>query len=123
MASGDAINNTASLGRASATAAALTQSELDALRNRISSCWSVPVGAEAAQNLRVVFRVAFNVDGTVSRGPEIVEGSASPFGPAFAESGKRAILRCQPYTMLRRETYEHWKDIEILFSPSDMFRG
>jgi colicin import membrane protein len=120
---GDALNNTASLGRASATAAKLSQNEIDALRRRIGQCWNVPAGAEGLQNLRVVFRVLFNPDGTVSRGPDVVEATASPFGPTFAESGKRAILRCQPYTMLRRETYNNWKDLEIQFAPMDMFGG
>ena len=46
---------------------------------------------------------------------------ASPFGPVFAESGKRAILQCQPYTMLNPAHYDNWKDIEIEFSPRDMF--
>jgi colicin import membrane protein len=40
----------------------------------------------------------------------------------FAESAKRAILQCQPYTMLRKETYNNWKDMELAFKPSDMFR-
>ena len=43
-------------------------------------------------------------------------------GPAFAESAKRAILQCQPYTMLRQENYDTWKDMELTFNPSDMFR-
>ena len=30
---------------------------------------------------------------------------------------------CQPYTMLRPEHYEQWKDIEITFDPRDMFGG
>jgi colicin import membrane protein len=123
LATGETLNRTASLGLPTATAASLSQSELDALRRRISQCWNVPVGADGAQDLRVVFRVAFNVDGTVLRGPDVIEATASPYGPAFAESGKRAILQCQPYTMLRRETYDVWKDIEVLFTPRDMFGG
>ena len=49
--------------------------------------------------------------------------SASPFGPAMAESAKRAIMTCQPFTMLRPEHYEQWKDIEITFDPREMFGG
>ena len=41
----------------------------------------------------------------------------------MAESAKRAILRCQPFTMLRAEHYEQWKDIEINFDPREMFGG
>jgi outer membrane biosynthesis protein TonB len=122
-ATGDTINRDASLGRVHGTASNLSQNEIDALRKRISECWNVPVGAEGAQKLTVVFRVIFRPDGTIARGPDVVEAPASAYGPVFAESGKRAILQCQPYTMLRRETYDSWKDMEIQFSPNDMFRG
>ena len=119
---GQDINDKATLGTAAGSAARLSQSEIDALRQKITSCWSIPAGAEDAGNLKVVFRVMFRRDGSIARGPDAVEGSASPFGPAFAESGRRAILQCAPYTMLRPEHYEMWKDIEIGFKPSDMFR-
>ena len=33
----------------------------------------------------------------------------------MAESAKRAILTCQPFTMLRPDHYQQWKDIEITF--------
>lgn len=121
-ATGAQINRNASLGAANANAARLTQSEIDAFRRRVASCWTIPVGAEGADNLKVVFRVLFRRDGTVERGPDPVEGSASPYGPAFADSGRRAILQCQPYTMLRPEHYDSWKDIEIGFTPRDMFQ-
>ncbi len=121
-ATGSEINRNASLGAANANAARLTQSEIDAFRRRVASCWTIPVGAEGADNLKVVFRVMFRRDGTVERGPDPVEGSASPYGPAFADSGRRAILQCQPYTMLRPEHYDSWKDIEIGFTPRDMFQ-
>ena len=120
---GEELNDKPTLGAAHANASRLSQSEIEAFRRRISECWNVPVGADGAQNLAVVFRVIFNKNGTIAHGPDIVKATASAFGPAFAESGKRAILQCQPYTMLRQETYDSWKDMEIQFSPSDMFRG
>ncbi len=40
-------------------------------------------------------------------------------GPALAESAKRALLLCQPFTMLKPEHYDQWKDIEIKFDPPD----
>jgi colicin import membrane protein len=101
----------------------LSQSELDALRTRLSQCWNPPVGAIEAQRLFVVLRVQFKPDGTVSRQPELIEGTPSPIGPAMVESATRAILQCQPFTMLRKETYGTWKDLELKFDPRDMFRG
>ena len=121
-ATGSELNRNASLGAATGNAARLTQSEIDAFRRRIASCWTIPVGAEGADNLKVVFRVMFRRDGSVERGPDTIEGTSSPYGPAFAESGRRAILQCQPYTMLKPEHYDSWKDIEIGFTPRDMFQ-
>jgi outer membrane biosynthesis protein TonB len=119
----ESLNSTASLGTAHGQAAQLSQSEIDALRRRITECWNPPVGAENADKLRVVLRVLFNQDGTVSRPPDLVAGTVSPLGPVMAESAKRAILRCQPFTMLKPEHYEQWKDIEITFDPREMLRG
>ena len=35
----------------------------------------------------------------------------------------RAVLQGQPYTMLRDETYEQWKYMDIDFDPKQMFRS
>lgn len=121
-ATGSELNKQASLGHVNATAAQLSQSEIDAFRRRITDCWNPPVGLDSAQDLVVIFRVMFNQDGSVRRGPDVIGGKPSAAGPAFAESAKRAILQCQPYTMLRKETYDNWKDMELAFKPSDMFR-
>jgi colicin import membrane protein len=69
-----------------------------------------------------VIRVLFKRDGSVAAPPALVAGSPSPYGPAMAESAKRAILSCQPFDMLKAQNYEQWKDIEITFDPRDMFR-
>ena len=121
-ATGQAVNQEASIGYANAPPAQLSQSELDALRRRLGECWSPPVGAANAPNLKVILRVMFKRDGSVASPPVLVAGSPSPYGPAMAESAKRAVLSCQPFTMLRAENYELWKDIEITFDPRDMFR-
>jgi hypothetical protein len=120
-AAGSSLNSEATLGRAKGMAAQLSQNEIDALRERVKQCWQPPVGA-ADQNLQVVFHLLFNVDGTVKRGPDVVEGAPSALGPVFAESARRAILQCQPYTMLRREHYDQWKDMEMAFNLGDMLR-
>ena len=82
-----------------------------------------PAGAMNGASLKVVLRVVFKPDATVALPPELVAASNSPFGPAMAESAKRAILTCQPFTMLRADHYQLWKDIEITFDPREMFGG
>ena len=106
-----------------ASAAQLSQSEIDALRKRLGECWNPPAGARDGGQLKVVLRVLFKPDATVATPPQLVAATASPFGPAMAESAKRAILTCQPFTMLRADHYQLWKDIEITFDPREMFGG
>jgi len=122
-ATGAELNDKPTLGSSKGMAAMLSQSEMDALRARISQCWSPPVGAEDTMKLYVVLRVMFRRDGSVARDPTLVEGSASTFGPALAESAKRALLRCQPFTMLKPEHYDQWKDIEIKFDLRELLGG
>jgi len=124
MASAGAVASPApSLGYVNGAAAQLSQSEIDALRRRLAECWNVPAGAVNAGQLKVVLRVVLNKDGSVAVPPQLVAGSASSFGPAMAESAKRAILTCQPFTMLRADHYQQWKDMEITFDPIEMFGG
>jgi hypothetical protein len=120
---GESLISTPSLGFSNGPAAQLSQSELDALRHRLTECWNPPVGATDGGKLKVVLRVLFKPDGSVAQPPQLVAGTPSVFGPAMAESAKRAILTCQPFTMLRPDHYQQWKDIEITFDPRDMFGG
>ena len=112
-----------SLGKADANAGQLSQGEIDALRKRLGECWNPPAGALNGGQIKVVMRVLFKPDATVSTPPQLVAASASQFGPAMAESAKRAILTCQPFTMLKPEHYKQWQDIEITFDPHEMFGG
>src|SRR5579864_5797932 len=48
LAAADALNNQPTLGASTGTAAQLSQSEIDALRSRISNCWSPPPGINAS---------------------------------------------------------------------------
>lgn len=101
----------------------LSQSEVDALRLRILSCWSPSPGINANSEVYVVLRVLFKADGSLLQAPVLVEGSASPLGPALVESVKRALMLCQPFTMLKPEHYDQWKDIQLRFDPHELLGG
>jgi colicin import membrane protein len=96
---------------------------MDALRRRLSECWNPPPGVDINSNLYVVLHVQFKPDGFLATEPAVVEDLASSLGPALAESGKRALLSCQPFTMLKREHYDLWKDISVKFNPHDLLGG
>jgi colicin import membrane protein len=122
-ATGDTLNNSVSLGAPKATARTLTQNELDALRARLAQLWNPPAGAQNPQELVVTIRLRLKPDGTLLGGPQVVTSGQSPLFMAARESAIRAVFRGQPFDMLRPETYEVWKDIEITFDPRDMIRG
>ena len=123
MAAAQTLNNAANLGATDGQAAQLSQSEIDALRARISQCWNPPAGVDINSKIYVVLRVLFKPDGSLARDPAVVEGSPSAMGPALAESGKRALMTCQPFTMLKPEHYDQWKDIEVKFDPHELLGG
>jgi hypothetical protein len=121
VATASALNSRASLGAPNAAPnAQLSQSEIDALRERLRECWSPPAGVNGNMNIYVSLRVLFKPDGSLAQMPILVAGSPSPLGPALAESGKRALLLCQPFTMLRPEHYAQWRDITVDFDPRDL---
>lgn len=116
LATAETLNGRANLGTQTGHAAQLSQSELDALRARLSQCWSPPAGVDSNSKLYVTLHVLFKPDASLSQEPEVVEDSATSLGPALAESAKRALMSCQPFTMLKPEHYDLWKDIEIKFN-------
>lgn len=124
-ATGDTLNAMPSLGTSKGTAAQISQSELDALRARLAQLWSPPAGNERPEELIVRIRVQFTPDGRIQGAPGLMTSahSGSPRYQAAAASAIRALFQGQPFTMLRRETYEQWKDMEITFDPREMFRS
>jgi colicin import membrane protein len=126
-ATGQTINTVPSLGAPSTIAARLSQSELDALRARLAQLWSPPAGASNPDELVVLIRIQLRPDGTLAAPPQVISSgnghSNSPLYMASRDSAARAVLRGQPFDMLKPEHYDQWKDIEITFDPRDMIRG
>ena len=120
---GDTLNPSVSLGASSGLAAQLSQSELDALRARLAQLWSPPAGAKNPDELVVLIRMQLNPDGTLAGPPMVLTSGKTPLFMASRDSAIRAVLRGQPFNMLRPEHYEKWKDIEITFDPREMFGG
>ena len=111
-------------GKKTTTGQKLTQSEMDALRGQVERCWNVPAGALDAENLTVTILANLNPAGEVEGSPEIVEGGGGAgIERAAAESARRAILQCGPYT-LPADKYDGdggWNQIRVTFDPKDMF--
>ncbi|MBR0825249.1 protein TolA [Bradyrhizobium manausense] len=120
---GTTLNASASLGTARGTAATLSQSELDAMRARLASLWNVQPGIEHPEELFVTVRIHLGPDRRLTQPPQVVSTGTSTRYQAAADAAVRAVLQGQPYNMLRTETYEQWKYMDIDFDPKTMFRS
>ena len=119
-AAGETLNSTPALGTATGRSSQLSMSELDALRARLAQLWSLPAGVKDPQELVVLVRVRLKADGTLAAQPQVLNSGTSPLFHAARDAAIRALYRGQPYTMLRPEHYDQWKDIEITFDPRSM---
>jgi outer membrane biosynthesis protein TonB len=99
---------------------ALAATLVDALRQKLAGCWSVPPGAREA-NITVKVRFFLNPDGTVAGLPEVLNGSADPLFGTTAQSAISAVMECQRYDFFPPDRYDLWKDNTINFNPNMMF--
>ncbi len=101
----------------------LSTGEKDGLRLAVQACWNIPAGLRDAQELRVVVGAELSAQGDViSSSVRLIEPDPMPddrFRQAY-EAGRRALIRCSPYTDLPREKYSQWRNIEVVFNPSGM---
>jgi hypothetical protein len=107
----------------SESAAILSASEITAFKMQVQKCWNAPVGVANTEKLHVVLRLALARDGVLTTRPALIEGSASPHGPALVESAIRALRQCQPYRFLPQDRYEEWKVLDLTFSPNGVSGG
>ncbi|WP_353216543.1 hypothetical protein [Sandarakinorhabdus sp.] len=101
-------------------AATLAQS----IRAQVAPCWNPPAGGRDVRRMTVIVRVSYSRDGRVIGLPvaETPTGSTTAnadYARAFAETARRAVLRCQPLK-LPPELYELWGSVEINFDPEEM---
>jgi hypothetical protein len=98
----------------------LDHDELAGFKARLKECWKPPAVAASARKLTAAVRVALRIDGSLAGPPELVEATASPYGPALVESAMRAVNQCGPYGFLPADSYDTWKRLSLTFSPDDV---
>lgn len=109
----------AALGGRQTTGAKLSQSEEDAIRRQLISCWNVPVGAVGASDLRTTVRFKLDPSGTLEGQPAVEKSSGDR---VFDDSTLRAIRVCnQRGFQLPADKYDTWSEVVINFDPRDMF--
>lgn len=95
-----------------------------AIRAQIAPCWNPPIGGADVRKMTVVLRIELGRDGAVLGRPAIlsqtgVTGQNGDYARAFAETARRAVLRCAPLK-LPADLYESWRSFELNFDPSEI---
>jgi hypothetical protein len=98
----------------------LSHDQLAEFKARLKACWKPPATAAGTRKLTAALRVALRIDGTLAAPPELVEATASPYGPALVDSAIRAVNECGPYGFLPADSYDTWKALSLTFSPDDV---
>lgn len=95
-----------------------------AIRGQVAPCWNPPVGGRDVRRMTVIVSVRYGRDGRVIGLPQAgtptgTTSANADYARAFAETARRAVLRCQPLK-LPAELYELWQAVEINFDPDEM---
>jgi hypothetical protein len=90
----------------------LTADDKALLAGSVQRCWNPPAGV--AGNVSIFFRL--DRSGAVSGTPQTVRDMAKDREDAALEAAaKRAVLKCQPYT-LPAENYNSWSEVIVNFA-------
>ncbi len=101
----------------------LTMSELDALRQQLSKCWSIQAGARYAEDLVVDVRLTVSPDRHVLSATVVDQWryNQDSYFRAAADSAIRAVNSPQCETLvLNPDKYDTWKDMIVTFDPREM---
>lgn len=106
-------------GAAEAIKADISAMDTAQFRRHLTTCSKMPASVSPGDNIRIVLRVPFTIDGTIAAPPALIEASASAKGPALMKGAIKALMACQPYAMLPPDKYDQWKVLDLSFTPRD----
>jgi hypothetical protein len=119
-AAGEEPNTTPSLGTPRGQSSQLTQNEIDALVAKLRQCWQTLGGDLREDNMKIPITLRFRPDGSLASAPQIDMPLRTPRERAMADGIVRAVMNCQPYTMLPRAKYDEWKELGFNFDPKTL---
>jgi hypothetical protein len=97
----------------------LSVSYIDAIRIKLRGCWNIDPGAKGIKDMKIVIRTELSPDGNIKE-LDVLNADAyggSPWFKAAADSARRALIVCSPYTNLPEAYYDEWKSIVFTFYP------
>jgi len=113
------------LNKANEEAEHLTISDIDALRQQLSKCWTPPSGVKNAEEIVVEIDLSLGPDAYIESA-KIVDKERMLRDHTYkiaAEAALRALKHpaCTPLR-LPKEKYSLWKNFRLVFNPQKMFR-
>ncbi|HLW92571.1 MAG TPA: cell envelope biogenesis protein TolA, partial [Roseiarcus sp.] len=84
-------------------------------------CWQPPPTMPEGAKYVAEIKVAFNVDGSLSARPLLINPPSDPAWRAYAESAMRAVLKCNPLQVPPQYVpyFEQWKNKTVHFDPEN----
>jgi hypothetical protein len=84
-------------------------------------CWTPPPAMPEGAKYVAEIKVAFNVDGTLSMRPQLINPPSDPAWRAYAESAMRAVLKCNPLPVPPQYApyFEQWRTKTVHFDPEN----
>ncbi len=93
----------------------LTADESSLLYEKLIKLWNPNCGSEGAANVIVKVHMRLSPAGALLAPPELASSGSGAVWQAAATRAITAVARGAPYTELRRERYNAWKDIIFNF--------
>ncbi|XUM22934.1 protein TolA [Bradyrhizobium oligotrophicum S58] len=116
-ATGSELNANAALGATQGTADANVASWQIAFQQAVGRCFNLPYTGVDEDKIEVDIDIQLRTDGSLAAVPAVV-GTRGPsrVSAAMAESAKRAVENCQPYSFLPKNRYNEWKLVPTTFN-------
>ncbi len=124
-ATGEALQQVASLGAPTASAEKMAPSlwaQLDGLlQDQYRHCWNY-IGMEGQEKYVPQIHVQYGQDGALIGEPQLMNPPADPNLRSLADSALRAVRRCNPLRIPAQYQpyYDQWKGRIVRFDPEDM---
>jgi colicin import membrane protein len=117
-AAGETLSSVQNAGSNTGRATELSATYLNALVQRLGECWQTIGGDLREEKLKIPITLRFKPDGTLASAPQIDMPLNTHRERAMAEGVIRAVVACQPYTMLPRARYSEWQELPFNFDPN-----
>jgi outer membrane biosynthesis protein TonB len=96
-------------------ASGLTADEASLLYAKLIKLWNPNCAAEGGANIVVKVHIRLSPEGRLQIPPQLASSGSGAIWQAAATRALTAVARGEPYTELRRERYNAWKDIVFNF--------